>query len=375
MRKGDRLFIRADANKKIGMGHIMRCLTIAEAANRADVETWFLVADEEAAGVLAERGQQYTVLHSDYADMESELPALKEWLQKLSKEKAVGLKAETVTEETAPETWAEEAEQGTGTVSEWTLLLDSYQITEAYVKELRELLVGENIKMALLTDYGNIPYQADCVINYNIYGVDFDYTENAAKALLGCDYMPLRPVFAGQPYEVRQQVKNILVTTGGSDRYRIAETLAEELARKADVCVHVVCGKFSESREALLQLAETGKNVKVYWDVKQMWELMAKCDVAVSAAGTTLYELCAVGVPTICFSFADNQILPGITFAQRTPMLYAGDYEKDKKAMFEAIFAGVERLCGMSKEERGQISNRLKEVVDGKGAERIVSEL
>ena len=124
-----------------------------------------------------------------------------------------------------------------------------------------------------------------------------------------------------------------------------------------------------------MEMAQQKKNIIVHTDVKEMWELMAKCDLAISAAGTTLYELCAIGVPTICFSFADNQILPGTAFAKYTPMYYAGDYEKDKEAMFTAILEKVREMCNMPETERRNVSNRLKEIVDGKGAERIVAGL
>lgn len=342
------LLIRADANKKIGMGHVMRCLTIAEAAKKRGIETCFLTADDGAEILLKERGQAYHILRTDFEDMEGELPTLFEVLSSYVEKEAV---------------------------SEPVFLLDSYQITEQYVEKLGEWLSKRNIRLILMEDYGNIPYKADMIINYNIYGVDFSYESNAPKALLGCRYMPLRPEFTRQKYEVKKKVTRLLITTGGSDSYRIAVQLVQQFLTDTELCIHVVCGKFSESREELALLEKQNENVKIHTDVKKMWELMAECDMAVSAAGTTVYELCAVGVPTICFSFADNQRLPGNTFAKYTDIYYAGDYEKDKKAMFAAILEKTTELCSMSKEDREKMSNRLKSMVDGKGAERIVAKI
>lgn len=344
------LLIRADANKKIGMGHVMRCLTIAEAAKKAGVETKFLMADAGVGELLKERGQAYHILNTDFSDMEGEFPVLFETVEKSAKGKKT------------------------------VFLLDSYQITEAYLQKLKEWLNQQNIPLALMEDYGNSPYKADILINYNIYGVDFSYEKNAPKALLGCSYMPLRQAFVQQKYEVREQVKQLLITTGGSDSYRIAVELVKQFSEKqfsgnSHLSFHVVCGKFSESREELSELARQRENITVHIDVKNMWELMAQCDIAVSAAGTTLYELCAIGVPTICFSFAENQRLPGKAFDKYTPMYYAGDYEQDRNAMFTAIREKTEELCRMSKAERENISNELKKVVDGKGADRMVGEM
>ena len=354
------LLIRADANKKIGLGHVMRCLTIAEAAKKKGIETVFFPADEGAEELLKERGQAFHILHTDFTDMEGELPELFEAVLKYTQKES-------------------------NTVSETVLLLDSYQITEHYVQELKSWLTKHHIRLALMEDYGNVPYKADVLINYNIYGVDFNYEKNAPKALLGCNYMPLRQAFVEQEYEVRKQVKQLLITTGGSDTYRIAVQLVKQLleilhpeekfSEEQSFVIHVVCGKFSESREELTEMSLQNQNIRIHTDVKEMWTLMAQCDLAISAAGTTLYELCAIGVPTICFSFADNQILPGIAFAKYTPIYYAGDYEKDKETMFAAILQKIKEICKMSQKDRNKISNTMKTIVDGKGAKRIIAEL
>lgn len=346
------LLIRTDANGQVGSGHLMRCLTIAEAAGRAGSSTMFLMADGTAEEFLQERGQRYCVLHTDFRDMEKELPVLLETVKKLI------------------------AEGGTDLAEKHFFLVDSYQITVSYMTELKKLLKSIGvIELGLLEDYGNTSYPADVVINYNIYGTGFSYTINAKRALLGCSYMPLRREFAMQPYEIREEVRNILLTTGGGDTYRIAEDLVKRLQKISGIHLHVVCGKFSESRNALLAMAKEDENLKIYSDVKNIWELMADCDAAISASGTTLYELCAIGVPTVCFSFADNQILPGKTFGEKTEMTYAGDYNENKEAMYESIEKRLEALICMPKEERLQISENLRSVTDGKGADRIITEI
>lgn len=372
------LLIRADANKKIGLGHVMRCLTIAEAAEMSGIETVFLLSDDSAEELLKERGQAYRILHTNFANMESELPTLFETvendIQTQSGNSIFKVKS------TEDKFCHSESLLKNKEITETVFLLDSYQITAAYMQELKAWLNKHNICLALMEDYGNVPYSADILINYNIYGINFSYEKNAPKSLLGCRYMPLRQPFTQQKYKIREQVQNILITTGGSDSYHIGTELVKQLTDKQfssnqKLSVHVVCGKFSQSREELLQLAQQNSSITVHTDVKEMWTLMSGCDIAISAAGTTLYELCAIGVPTICFSFAENQILPGTAFGEHTPMYYAGDYEKDKTAMFTKILAKTEALCKMSKEHRQQISNTLKQVVDGQGASRIVSEL
>lgn len=357
------LLIRTDANKQVGLGHLMRCLTIAEAAKRAGIETLFLLAEETAKELLGERGMGCVILHTDFSDMEGELPVLFQTIKGLT-----AAKKEDVKDGTGSKTV-----RSKGISNKTALLVDSYRITVPYMQELKKGL--ENIcgaELLLLEDYGDPSYPADTVINYNIYGPDFSYGGTAGRALLGCRYMPLRKEFTMQPYGIREKFRSVLITTGGSDPCRIAPELAKRLGKEENVTLHVVCGRFSESRKELLDMEKNCENMKVYSDVKQMWELMADCDAAVSAAGTTLYELCAMGIPTLCFSFAPNQILPGKTFGEKTAMTYAGDYQKDKEAMFQRIEEGIRELMGMSGEEREKISENLRGITDGRGAERII---
>ncbi len=343
MKQGELLIIRADANKYIGMGHVMRCLTIARAANELGVHTLFLCADDNATQFLKEQGQAVRVLHTDYDDMEGELPALFCELDEVS-----------------------------GCTC---LLLDSYQTTGLYVEALRAFLTKKNIKLALMEDAKDSSYQADTLINYNICADDWDYSKNAEQILLGCTYTPIRPVFAKQEYVVKDCVRHILVTTGGSDSFGIAKQLAKRLVKYPEYHTHIVCGKFSESLPVLQAMETQHSNLTVYTDVKEMWNLMKQCDIAISAAGTTLYELCAVGVPTICFSVAENQVVAGNTFAEKTPMCYAGDYVQLEDGLFVRILEVVQQWSALPVEERRNMSDRLRNIVDGKGAERIVSRL
>lgn len=340
-------FIRADANEQIGMGHIMRCLTIAGAAKKSGIRTVFLLADETAVGVLEEQGQEYCVLHIDFRSMEAE------------------------TEEDG-KLWSILQENRTCVP---VLLLDSYHITPEYLERIRKSF--PEIKTVLMEDYGKTLCTADTIINYNIYGEDFKeyYKDFCRYMLLGCKYMPLRGEFTKQPYAIREKVKNVLLTTGGSDSLQIAPALAKSLALEKEFCFHVVCGRFSESLPILKEISSENENIKIYTDVKAMWELMAECDVAISAAGTTLYELCAIGLPTICFSFAENQRLPAQSFEKRTPMLYAGDYGEGKDSFVRQVKKEFGELTKKSMEQRREISKELRSLVDGRGAERIVAEL
>ena len=116
------------------------------------------------------------------------------------------------------------------------------------------------------------------------------------------------------------------------------------------------------------------ENVHIHTNVTKMSELMQKCDVAISAAGSTMYELCTVGVPILSFSFVDNQERIVQTFADKGLVHFGGDYVKDGETMVAEL---TKKLCELiaSKELRQCYSEKAELLVDGKGAERIADAL
>ena len=104
--------IRADANREIGLGHVMRCLSIADALRAAGQQVCFILADNNAEELLERRGQEYHILNSAYNRMEEELEDLQEFL----KEKKIEL-----------------------------LLIDSYQVTENYLARLKCMIKTINL--------------------------------------------------------------------------------------------------------------------------------------------------------------------------------------------------------------------------------------
>ena len=87
--------------------------------------------------------------------------------------------------------------------------------------------------------------------------------------------------------------------------------------------------------------------IHIHCNVTNMAELMAESEVALSAGGSTLYELCAVGVPVIAFSFAENQERLVQTFVKRGIAQYGGNYRTDGNKMIQNTIAGAGALsCG-----------------------------
>ncbi|MDR0220330.1 MAG: hypothetical protein LBI54_02870 [Lachnospiraceae bacterium] len=311
------IIVRTDANEKIATGHLMRCLAIAAECRRHTAVT-FVLADQRSADLLKKLcpiWQEYKtmILGTPYGDLVAELPA---FTQILAEEKPSAV------------------------------LLDSYAVTPNYLAA-----VNEKAPTYYLDDLKAFAYPVHRVVNYN---------DDPA-------YAPLREQFRDVPYNVRKNIIDVLITTGGCDDGGMTETILKETmnALTEPVNAHVALGVMNRHRDRLHELAATDARLTLYENLSDMAALMKGCDLAISAAGSTIYELCAVGVPTICFASADNQIPGATALAAKDAVIYASD--RQFKKHIGHLAADYHR--------REALSANMRRLVDGYGAARLAEEM
>jgi len=333
--------IRADGNSTVGMGHLMRCMSIAKALQKQDVRCIFFTAERAAGTFLEEKGFVCRVLGTDYRDMEEELPLFTKILTK----------------------------ENCGLV-----LVDSYHITQKY---LDGLMCRRQV--FYLDDMGNSRLHASGIINYNIYGQELGYESWCpadTKLLLGACYAPVKEQFSKMDYRVRERVTKILITMGGSDALNIAGKLGERLlgCLPQHIELDIICGRFNPHLSVLRKMQEKNARVHIYVDVPDMWNRMAEADIAVSAAGSTLYELSTMGVPCVCCYYVENQRRIAEGFAEKVQLVNGGDFSTDEEAVLEKIIGTV---CTLAEDVKAReaLSERMKQVTDGCGAEHIAEVL
>ena len=85
-------------------------------------------------------------------------------------------------------------------------------------------------------------------------------------------------------------------------------------------------------------------------------------------------ELCACGIPTICFAVADNQLYGTKAYASEGIMLYAGDVREEQDLVVKNI---IQNIVTISKDFnlRKTMSKKARAAIDGKGAYRIADEI
>ena len=330
----DKIYIRVDMNEIIATGHVMRCLSIADAAREMGKETVFIVADEKTVETLRKRGYEPVILYTKWDDMESELEKLIPFIQKTGISK---------------------------------LLVDSYQVTKEYLAKLEEYT-----EVFYLDDLDAFEYPVSNVLCYaNYYSeLSYDNYKGNTNVYLGTSYMPIRKVFQNcKTKQIKERIERILVLSGGSDSFNMLENIAELFKNDIDVQIDVICGAFYPDFEGLKEKFVDYSHFNFYQNVNNLEEFMEKADMAISAGGTTLYELSAKGTPTISYSFADNQLKTVEQFDADELIPYAGDVRADD------VYGNICKLYEKYKdtEIRKQASRKMQTVIDGRGAARIAA--
>lgn len=365
--------IRVNGNGIIGMGHVMRCLSIAASLKEKGIKPVFLTSCEESFDTINAQGYPVRLLGTDNTQMEKEFPYWDLYLDELREE--IGESEETVWRYPLyKECKARNLDLITHTD---TILLDSYDVTKEYVLTLRDY--G---KIIYLDDLGK-SLGTDMVINYNIYGMGLKYStipNVELKVLLGPSFIPLRREFVEDiEYKCRKEVKNILITTGGSDPLFVSKMILNELLRCTDlieqeIVFHVVSGPYNKFAGQLKNIYKNNANVVIHENVKSMKALMRNSDIVISAAGSTVYEVCAIGVPLISFFFVENQRMIAEMLPIVTSVKNVGDFSRNPARRARELVEIVREYV-YNEEYRKKLYQEEKELVDGQGAKRIAENM
>jgi spore coat polysaccharide biosynthesis predicted glycosyltransferase SpsG len=110
----------------------------------------------------------------------------------------------------------------------------------------------------------------------------------------------------------------------------------------------------------------------IHENLKDLKSLMKQCDVVITATGSTIYEVSVIGVPMICFYFAENQRQGAEELEKLTDIVNAGCFAENPQVTVDNIYNALIK-CIDSYDYRMTIHNQEKNLVDGNGADRIVS--
>jgi UDP-2,4-diacetamido-2,4,6-trideoxy-beta-L-altropyranose hydrolase len=333
------LLIRADANARMGIGHLMRCLALAQGWRSQGGQVTFVTACESDSlrQRLSEEGFRTVTLRHCH-------PHPSDW--------------DTTSEVLAdhPGAW---------------VVLDGYHFDPAYQSRIKTA----DHRLLVIDDMAHLDhYYADVVLNQNIHAETLDYVcEPFTCLLLGTRYVLLRREF--WPWrewerEIPEVARKVLITLGGGDPDNQTLKVIRALQRvdvdglEATVVVGASNPHFREVESA----ASGWRGIRLVRNVSNIPELMSWADMAVTAGGSTCWEIAYFGLPSVLLVLAENQreIAEGLHRADVS--LNLGWYEEVTR---ERVAEALSNLIS-DRRRRQQMSHNGNNLVDGKGAERVV---
>jgi len=325
------LFV-VDASPSVGGGHVMRCLTLAGALEAEGAACRF-VSPPAAEVILAA-----------FAPATARVAA-----------------ASTSAGDLARAVEGERFE---------AIVFDHYGLAQS---DHRGMAQGR--PTLVLDDLADRPLAADLVLDSGPARRAGDYDgliPEDARLLLGPQYAPVRPEFAalretalgwrGEP------VGRVLVSLGLTDLDGITGRVVERLRPKvSDVGIDVVVGAEAPSLASLAKIARRDTRLLLHVDSPQMAQLTAEADIAIGAAGSSTWERCTVGLPTLMLVLAENQRAAARTLAEREAAIVLDADAADFGDRFDRALMRLNTDAGL----RRQLATASAALCDGLGAPRV----
>jgi len=295
-----KVIFRVDASLRMGTGHVMRCLTLAQVLKENGADAEFICRKHKGNLIDKIRLSGFNV-HELEVFEETEVDnklAHSHWLGATQQQDADDcieiLKAEK---------------------PNW-IIVDHYALDEQWQERLKPYYE----KLMVIDDLADRKHQCDILLDQTFGRQQEDYlafTTKGCELLLGSQYALLRPEFSKwRPYSIKRrsksEFKQLLINMGGVDVDDFTGQVLDELKTctlPSDVNITIVMGGSAPHLESVKSKANAlPYKTEIKVDVDNMAELMANADMAIGAGGSTAWERCCLGLPTIQIVVADNQI-------------------------------------------------------------------
>lgn len=339
MRSKPKIVFRVDSNKKVGLGHIKRCLALGAKFQEQGHEVLFVgVFDDFFQNQLIDFNVPYQCLDAE-ADSQKELSDFSAVCQRSNAE---------------------------------IVVIDVYEHGHQYYRRLME----EGYYLVAIHDTGMPVQAAHMIINGSLNAQTISYhVPREVMLLLGIDYL-MMPSEYWNLQTLKDQgkelgaVKNILITMGGVDQYDLTTRILRVLdPMPGDFTITVIAGPYYENTENIVQqIKRMKKQADLVSSPPSLFPYIKDCSLAISSAGQTLYQLAALGRPTLGISLEKNQA-GHLRELGRMGVLMSLMYEKGN-IFEEDVNKGIAELINNSS-QRIRLAQSAAKLVDGQGADRV----
>lgn len=336
--------IRTDGSFKIGIGHITRCMALAEGLSESGIKSLFIIRDYDRNVIRFIRNKGY---------------GLKVISKKRSVKQEIGFLNRCIKK-----------------YKPLFLITDSYPIDNEYLEKID---TGGSVLVSI-DGLVKKDFCSDIIINQNAGVAKKDYkgmVRKGARLLLGPRYFLLRKEFRSierDNKKIKEKIKRILVCMGGADPVNATLKVIKALEGRIgnDIELIAIVGAAYKHSEAIKNIInkKSGK-IKFYCDPVHFADIVFSSDIVICAGGVTCMEVLYMGIPAIVTIIACNQIKGVNSFAEKGVIINLGKYSKlSENNIYKAA-------CNLlhNKEMRKSMSFKAKKLIDGKGVSRIIKEM
>ncbi len=305
-----KIVFRTDASVQIGTGHVMRCLALADSMRKSGADCIFICRPYPGhlLELIRQRGHKGFALSAE----KPSASAAPDESSKLTTFSDMDWEIDALNTQSALEK----------TVVDW-IIVDHYELDVRWQQAMRQ----HCFRIMVIDDLADRIYDCDLLLNQNLGRSIFDYNyriPQKATTLIGPRFALLRPEFSALRLESlarrrHPQLKNLLITLGGTDPHNVTEQVLQALCNCSfltTVNITVVMGAHAPWLDKVQAIAlELPYQTKVIVNVADIGRLMVSSDLAIAAAGGTIWELCTLGIPTLTIPIAKNQEANGRALA------------------------------------------------------------
>jgi UDP-2,4-diacetamido-2,4,6-trideoxy-beta-L-altropyranose hydrolase len=355
-----RVVVRVDASIEMGMGHLMRCLSLARALADNGASVFFLLRSHAAGLAPLIEGEGHSVRLLPDPDRGPDAPA------------ADG----TAHAHWLPTTWQKDAEQTLEAIDrigpvDW-LIVDHYALDARWERIQRQRVS----RIFAIDDLADRNHDCDILLDQNLVlemeGRYRGLLPTTCKLLLGPRYALLRPEFAERRKSLARRsgkVSRIFVCYGGSDpSNETAKALAAIKRLPGNpLPMDVVVGLSNPHASSVATLCEELPGAVLHRGAGNVADLMGRADLAIGAGGVMCWERCCLGLPTVAVDIAGNQVDALTALVAAGALVHLGAAasvtEEGMAHALDSMLRNAGRLRRMSEAALG--------IVDGEGVERV----
>ena len=339
------IFIRVDSSTKIGYGHFMRCMALADTLQK-NFEINFITRSLEGSLISYIQKKGFGIFRF-YSNSEK-------INEKNDAQKTISL-----------------IKKHSG--SKNILIVDNYQLSKKWETDVKPFVH----KLIVIDDLSNRLHNCDLLIDQNLHtkvnGLYKGLIPSNCIKLIGPKFSMIRKKFRMLKKSVKPRtfpIKKILVSFGGSDIENQTPVALNSIKKmNGKINVDVVVGKANKCKKTLKIFCNKNKHFTYHEQIDNIADLMLSSDLSIGSSGSTTWERCSLGLPAIVSISSNDQRDIANSLSRKKCIINLGDVKKLKESSY------INVITNLKKNDLRNMSKNSMSLVDGNGTQRILKHI